>query len=44
VLAILIFMIVLLPVLVPAVITAFHALAGVRRSATFSRQPIPASA
>jgi hypothetical protein len=52
--AFLIFMLPLLPVLVPATITVFHALPGIRRRWTHSRaveasigyavEPIPASA
>jgi hypothetical protein len=39
-----IFILLLLPVLIPATITAFHALAGCRRRPTLSPEPIPASA
>jgi hypothetical protein len=52
--AVLIFMLLLVPVLVPAAITAFHAFAGIRQRWTHSRavharigyavDPIPASA
>jgi len=52
--AIVIFMLPLLPVLIPAIISAFHALAGIHRRPThahavrdrieYAAEPIPASA